>query len=250
MTKYYYSYNQNTFEYIGKNTAYLDPEETRISGYDVYTLPAFASFEEPPKISDNQVIIYDKENFTWKIEPDYRGMYQVNEDMEPEEVKNYGELPEGYIPITEAQALKIEEDPLYYVIDNNKLVINPEYNEIRLEQSRQAKYAENDQKASECRYNQEFTIMVQNKECVFDTSDQTQRDLLTAFAVCSDGTTYDGWITNNGVELDLTLEDVALISQTFKEKSSVYGKWNEYRQEIDEATTYQEVERIVINYVD
>lgn len=125
----------------------------------------------------------------------------------------------------------------------------PHYTEEeKLEIAKKNKYDENDQKASECRYNQEFTIVVQNKECVFDTSDQTQRDLLTAFAVCSSGTTYDGWITNNGVELDLTLEDVALISQTFKEKSSVYGKWNEYRQEIDEATTYQEVERIVIDY--
>lgn len=110
------------------------------------------------------------------------------------------------------------------------------------------KYAENDRKASESRYGKEFEVEVQGKDCIFDTSAQTQRDLLTAFAVCSTGETYDGWITNNGVMLDLTLEDVALISQTFKAESDVYGKWNTYKQAIDKAKTIKDLERIVIEY--
>ena len=118
----------------------------------------------------------------------------------------------------------------------------------KFEIAKAEKIAENDRKASEARYNKEFTITVQNKICLFDTSEQTQRDLLTAFAVCSTGATYDGWVTNNGVELDLTLEDVALISATFKEKSNVYGKWNEYKQAIDNAETIADVEGININY--
>ena len=89
---------------------------------------------------------------------------------------------------------------------------------------------------------------MQNKVCVFDTKQTTQADLLTAFAVCSTGATYDGWVTNNGVELDLTLEDVALLSTTFKDKSNVYGKWNEYKQAIDNAETIADVEEININY--
>lgn len=248
MTKYYYKYSSIDFVYLGKEEAYLDPEETKIAGTEVYSLPAFATFINPPKTETLEVAIFDIQTQKWKIEPDYRGMYQVNEDMQPEEVLNFGELPQCYIPITKAQALKIEEDPIYYVIVNNELVVNPQYDQLRLEQSRQAKYTENDQKADVARYNQEFTITIQNKECVFDTKEKTQTDLLTAFAVCSGGVTYDGWVTNNGVELDLTLEDVALISQVFKEKSSVYGKWNEYREEISNAVTYQEVERIVIDY--
>ena len=114
--------------------------------------------------------------------------------------------------------------------------------------AKQLKYEENNTKASLSRYNQEFEIEIQEQLCVFDTSEQTQRDLLTAFAVCSTGETYDGWVTNNGVVLNLTIEDVALISQVFKEKSNVYGKWNEYRQAIDEATTIEEVNAIEIVY--
>ena len=110
------------------------------------------------------------------------------------------------------------------------------------------KYVENDKKANEARYNQEFTLVVQEQECLFDTTEQTQRDLLTAFAVCSTGETYNGWVTNNGVELDLTLQDVVMISSVFKEKSDVYGKWNEYKTAIDEAKTLEELEEIEIDY--
>lgn len=125
----------------------------------------------------------------------------------------------------------------------------PHYTPKQLfEIAKSEKYAENDSKANITRYGQEFTLMIQDKECVFDTKQTTQADLLTAFAVCSTGATYDGWVTNNGVELDLTLEDVALISATFKEKSNIYGKWNEYKQAIDNAETIADVEGLNINY--
>ena len=135
-----------------------------------------------------------------------------------------------------------------YIYKNGKVVKNPNYTKEKLAELKSLKHSENDQKANEARYNKEFTITIQEHECVFDTKQTTQADLLTAFAVCSSGETYDGWVTNNGVELDLTLEDVALISQTFKAESNVYGQWNEYRQAIDGAETISEVEEMEINY--
>lgn len=120
--------------------------------------------------------------------------------------------------------------------------------EENLTLAKKNKYSENDEKAKDARYNQEFTITVQEQECVFDTSAQTQADLLTAFAVCSTGETYDGWVTNNGVELNLTLEDVTLISNTFKELSNVYGKWNQFKEQIDAAQTIADVQAIDIDY--
>ncbi len=127
----------------------------------------------------------------------------------------------------------------------------PHYTEEeKFEIAKRNKYKENDQKASSARYGKEFTVTIQEQECVFDTTATTQTDLLTAFAVCMTGATYDGWVTNNGIILNLTLEDVALISQTFKAISNVYGKWNEYKQAIDNAQTFQEVEAIIINYGD
>lgn len=137
-----------------------------------------------------------------------------------------------------------EIDGFYYISSKCPHYTDSEKFEI----AKANKYAENDFKASEARYNKEFTITVQDKVCVFDTKQTTQADLLTAFAVCSSGGTYDGWVTNNGVELDLTLEDVALISQVFKAESDVYHQWNEYKQAIDEAETFEEVNNIVIDY--
>lgn len=135
-----------------------------------------------------------------------------------------------------------------YIVQYGELVLNPEYENIEFARTKANKYEENDKKATETRYSQEFTLTIQEQECLFDTTEQTQRDLLTAFAVCSSGGTYDGWVTNNGVELDLTLEDVSLISATFKEKSDVYGKWNEYKTAIDKAETLEELEEIEIDY--
>ncbi|MBE7084222.1 MAG: DUF4376 domain-containing protein [Clostridiales bacterium] len=136
-----------------------------------------------------------------------------------------------------------------YMFKNGKIVKNPNYPIEQLKKAKTAKYEENSQKAKEARYSKKFTVTLQEKECEFDTSEETQRDLLTAFDVCSSGITYDGWITNNGVEIDLTLEDILIISATFKEKSSVYGQWNAYKTAIDNASTVEEVERITINYV-
>ena len=136
-----------------------------------------------------------------------------------------------------------------YALDGDEYVLkDAEYIAKELAKAKQDKYEENDTKASEARYNQEFEVEIQEQLCVFDTKPTTQADLLTAFAVCSTGETYDGWVTNNGVVLDLTIEDVALISQVFKQKSNVYGKWNEFKQAIDEAETIEEVNAIVIDY--
>lgn len=115
--------------------------------------------------------------------------------------------------------------------------------------AKQDKYDENDFKASVFRYNQTFTLTVQGQECVFDTKESTQSDLNTATNYClATQGTYDGWITNNGIELNLTLEDIALIGSVFKEKANVYDKWNEYKQAIDEAETLEEVKAIKIVY--
>lgn len=171
-----------------------------------------------------------------KILDDKTGLVQLGAGCSDEYYKSIG--------MKQRNVEQSEIDELWYLSAKC-----PHYTDAeKFEIAKADKYAENDFKASEARYNKEFTITVQDKVCVFDTKQTTQADLLTAFAVCSTGATYDGWVANNGIELDLTLEDVALISATFKEKSNVYGKWNEYKQAIDNAETIADVEGININY--
>lgn len=109
-----------------------------------------------------------------------------------------------------------------------------------------AKLSENDAKASAARYNKTFTVTLHELECEFDTTAQTQADLLTAFASCSTGGTYTGWVCNNGVVVDLSLEDVMIISEKFREATDVYAKWNEYRTQIEVAETREDLDAIQI----
>lgn len=125
-----YNYDKITKEYIGESEAALDVEESKKTGQDVYSLPANASFNKPPKAKKNETVIY---NNGWCIVPDYRGQYMVNANMEPEGVYNFGALPEGYVPITAAQAAKILEDDLYYIISDGALIVNPNYEEEKQE---------------------------------------------------------------------------------------------------------------------
>jgi len=134
--------------------------------------------------------------------------------------------------------------------EENYILYNGSYLKVEeaLPLAKIAKYEENDKKAEEARYSKEFYVTIQEQECLFDTKAQTQADLLTAFSVCSTGATYDGWITNNNITIDLTLEDVVVISTKFKELSNVYPHWSYYQTLIDNAQTLTEVEAIVIDY--
>lgn len=121
-----YNYDPFTNEYTDYCEASLDPAQSKIEGKDVYLIPAYATTVKPPKAKTNEVVIYDN---GWQIKADYRGKYIVNADMKPYIYDKIGNLPEGYIAITENQANKIQEDDLYYVISDGKLIRNPNYDE-------------------------------------------------------------------------------------------------------------------------
>lgn len=127
-----YNYDETTKEYTGTSFASLDPEETKQQGKDVYLIPSYATILKPPTPSEQETVIF--ENGGWTIIPDYRNLYMVNYEMQPQVVDFIGELPEGYVLATEEQVEKINEDKLYYIVFNGELIINPEYDEIKKRQ--------------------------------------------------------------------------------------------------------------------
>lgn len=154
--------------------------------------------------------------------------------------------------------LKIEEtDKNLFALEPNEIivdgepVINPDYEQEHFEQVKALKLKEAETKCAEKRYNQTFTAELQEKICEFDTTEQTQSDLQTAAIVTSTGGTYDNWVTNNGVVLNLTMQDVQTVfAQFFLLVSPLYTKQLEYIQEINACETAEEIETIVINYGD
>jgi len=154
--------------------------------------------------------------------------------------------------------LRIEEtDKNLFALEPNEIivdgepVINPDYEQEHFEQVKALKLKEAETKCTEKRYNQTFTVTLQEQDCEFDTTEQTQSDLQTAAIVTSSGGTYDNWVTNNGVVLNLTMQDVQTVfAQFFLLVSPLYTKQLEYIQQINACTTAEEIEAIVINYGD
>lgn len=121
-----YNYDAITKEYTGSSEASLDPEETIRQGKNVYLIPANATSKKPPKTKVNEVAIFVDNN--WVIESDYRGQYMVDDEMQPTEIKEIGDLPLGYVLITEEQIeLLNEKGTNYFIIQNGKLIQNPNY---------------------------------------------------------------------------------------------------------------------------
>ena len=121
-----YNYDELTKEYTGQSFADLDPEETKRQGKNVYLIPANATTKKPPKAKEHEVVIY---NNGWEIVADFRGLYMVNSDMQPQKVEKIGALPEGHAVATEEQAQKILEDDLFYIVQDGALIPNPNYEE-------------------------------------------------------------------------------------------------------------------------
>lgn len=129
-----YKYSEDTKEYLESCEAELDAGEWQINHKKVYVVPANATKTKPPKVASNEVALFDTENQVWVKTPDYRGFYAVNEDMHPCLISVIGALPVGYIAITKAEAMKMLEDELYYIIQDGQLVINPNYKEDKRKQ--------------------------------------------------------------------------------------------------------------------
>ena len=130
-----YLYDGFTKEYIKAIEAYIDPEETRISGEIVYMYPANSTDLTPLIPKKNEICIFEDNN--WVIKTDYRGQYQCNEYLEVSLVENIGDLQEGFVLITEEQAKKIGEDKLFYIVQDGKLVENPNYEAEQAQKERE-----------------------------------------------------------------------------------------------------------------
>lgn len=119
---------------------------------------------------------------------------------------------------------------------------------MTLEELKEDKRKENSIKARSCRYNKEFLVKINNKDCLFDTGVETQIDLITAYIVCLQCGIYEKWITNNSIEINLTIDDIVAIAKEFQKNSDIYQLWQHYEKLIDEATTAAELNAIQIDF--
>lgn len=115
-TVFYYSYNSEEQTYVGKFPAIKNPRRQ-----SEYLLPAMATFKKPPKVKENEIAIWDGED--WFINADFRGFFQV--DIETKEVSTIdylGIIKKGFQKISEEMAEDIKSHPEKYKNIDNCLV--------------------------------------------------------------------------------------------------------------------------------
>lgn len=122
-----YNYKETTKEYIDNEEACIDIEETKVQGKTIYLIPANSTIKKPPETDDFEVAIFNENTNNWQKLADFRNQYITDASMQPYKYDRIGDLPEGFIYITEEQAQKIQNDKLYYIIDDNQLIVNPNY---------------------------------------------------------------------------------------------------------------------------
>ena len=96
-----YNYDRITKEYTYSQEAELDREESRIRGYEVYLIPAYATLQEPLSSKQGYAVIFDG---SWKYTPDHRGKKVVNPETE--------EIVEGGIEKVKNVAFKCDITPI------------------------------------------------------------------------------------------------------------------------------------------
>ena len=81
--------------FLTEDEGYLDPEETKKQGKEIYMLPANSTFTAPPKTNNDEIAIF--KNGIWRIEKDYRGQYSCNEELNIAIVDYIGSLKDALI---------------------------------------------------------------------------------------------------------------------------------------------------------
>lgn len=241
-----YNYDKTTHEFIGESQADLNPAATQAEGKNIYMLPANATETKPPKLKKHQAAVY---NNGWDVVDDFRGMFKVNEKMRPEPINKLGALEEGYIAITETEAKKIIEDPLYYIIDNDKLIVNPNYANEKLEKAKEEKLNEALIGAKS---------FIENEACYqYDENNSIEATdgnigKLTAYALGFQAGLYEQveWTSKEDNVITLNQEDLLrALAGLGQIQSSVWNtQYVNFKTQIEEAQTAADVYSIEIIY--
>ena len=130
-----------------------------------------------------------------------------------------------------------------YLFDGEKIILNPEYENIKLNQLKQKRIDENDLKRDN-----KLNSGVVYKNILFDSDTDQKINLLAVISTMDEGDTI-GWFSMNNQVLLCTKEDLINIGELITELHSDCWTQNaKIKAEINLATTIEEVNRIVIEY--
>ena len=117
-----YNYNKITGEFTSELTAQLDPLATQEKEENIYLIPANATAVAPPELAENEVAVFDGED--WEIKADFRGQKVYNKETKQQEIiSEIGEIDRKYTKITPTNNYQIwDKQQNNWVIDESKRV--------------------------------------------------------------------------------------------------------------------------------
>jgi len=139
--------------------------------------------------------------------------------------------------------LPVDYEENKYIVQNNELILNPDWDSIHLESVKEEKIQENDTLRDEA-LNQGVTY----KDVLFDSDTDQKANLLGAVLQMGDTGTVV-WFGMNNDSLTCTKEDLLNIGGLITQlQSFCWTKNAEIKSEISEAQTVEAVEEIEIDY--
>lgn len=122
-----YLYNNISGEYIKEIKKQLDPLESKLQKKEIYLLPSNSTDIEPPVIKENEVIVF--ENNEWIIIPDHRNEKFYKKDTKEEvTIKTIGEIPETLINIKPKDTDKWDINTNKWIEDSDLILKKENYN--------------------------------------------------------------------------------------------------------------------------
>ena len=211
-----YKYDEQTKEYIGTEQALIDPLETELQGKTIYLLPANATFEKP-NLQDGFASVFNGE---WENIEDNRGKeYWLDTDTfgAPASVmKELGAFPAGAV-------FTAPEKPLEQVKADKIL----EFKSIR--------------------DNEEVQPIAYNGN-LFDFDDKA-RDRINSAIIALDITGQSiEWTTADNTNVAVTADDLrSVIAAVALRSNKLHNAYRTAKEKVLEATTKEEVEKVVLN---
>lgn len=131
----------------------------------------------------------------------------------------------------------------YYVYKNKQVIINPEWDNIYLEQKKESKIAQNDKNRDK-----KIDEGVTYNDVLFDSDTDQKINLLAVYNTMSDTDTIV-WYGKNNDGLLCTKEDLLAIGALITKLQSFVWETNAYiKEQIANATTIDELDKIDISY--
>lgn len=219
----FYTYDEKTKEYTGAQNAFIDPLETKKQCKEVYLVPPNVTDKKPLEAKENQAVIFNGSE--WEIIADYRNKtYYIG--TEQHEMKELGDLPNGatFEPVEPKKSLsELKSDKLSKLHSKSSKFQSWNCSDMYIKSSLGITV-----NADQCSQNN-IAVLIEmlpdnEKTTSFKLFDNSFKDL-------------------NRVELQ------TLLSECHKNGLALYQQKFAIQAEIVKATTKEELDAIVIDFV-